>query len=154
MKKKIILTLLPTVFLISCQKNKKEEYIPYCPIPTLDKAGPQKWCYQYVHGKDTIDAHFIIEKEKVIGDLAYHFYEKDKNTGTVEGAFKGDTLIANYTFISEGASFFRQVVFLRNNDNTLSEGYGESEEKEGKMVFKNIKKLNFSGITMKEIRCQ
>jgi hypothetical protein len=46
-----------------------------------------------------------IDKDlSVVGNLCYRFFEKDKNDGTVIGKLQGDTLIADYTFMSEGVT--------------------------------------------------
>jgi hypothetical protein len=74
--------------------------------------------------------------------LSYQFNEKDKNKGTVEGKLTGDTLLANYTFMSEGVQSIRQVIFLVR-DNVVSEGYGAQQLTDGKMVFINLKEISF-----------
>ncbi|SHN67044.1 hypothetical protein SAMN05444395_10462 [Flavobacterium fryxellicola] len=79
------------------------------------------------------------------GKLSYNFYEKDKNEGTLIGVLKGDTLVADYTFMSKGISSVRQVVFLRKG-NIYVEGYGDVVEvASGKVIFKDIKQLKFDG---------
>jgi hypothetical protein len=58
----------------------------------------------------------------VSGDLLYHYFEKDRNSGTINGEVKGDTIFVTYTFISEGIESKREVVFLKKGDE-LIEGY-------------------------------
>jgi hypothetical protein len=41
---------------------------------------------------------------------------------------KGNTLFAEYKFLSEGTECIREVVFLKK-ENDFVEGYGDSEEK-------------------------
>ena len=82
---------------------------------------------------EILNRHF--EEEKLI-------FEKDKNNGIFEGELHGDTLIAEYTFTSEGKESIRQVAFLKKG-NQLFEGFGDMEDKNGKMMFKNISTLKF-----------
>lgn len=96
--------------------------------------------------KDTILMNLTMKGNQMLsGKLIYNFYEKDKNEGTLIGELKGDTLLADYTFMSEGISFVRQVVFLKKG-NTYIEGYGDViEEASGKVAFKDRKQLKFDG---------
>ena len=100
-------------------------------------------CYSYVNKNDTVLLKTTTINSTVTGILTYNYYQKDKNKGTIQGQMKGELLLADYTFFSEGVQSVRQVAF-KKNWNTFIEGYGESEEKEGKMVFKTNAKLNFS----------
>jgi hypothetical protein len=66
---------------------------------------------------------------------------------------RGDTLVADYTFMSEGKSSVRQVVFMVK-DSIVTEGYGPQEEKDGKMIFKDLGKVDFSkGTKLQRIQC-
>jgi hypothetical protein len=100
-------------------------------------------CYAYRSGKDTILLRLQEEEGKVTGELAYRLYEKDRNQGVLAGQLKGDTLLAEYRFQSEGSPSVRQVAFLKKGDAYL-EGFGEVEEREGKTVFKDVKTLSFT----------
>jgi hypothetical protein len=137
-----------------CIRDRKiEPKVENTPIP-LEIEAVTKECYEYIQGKDTIQANLLVQSKAVTGDLIYKIFEKDKNVGTIIGTISGDTLIANYTFISEGQKSEREVAFLRKNK-SLIEGYGESEMKENKMIFKEKQKLNFTGnIVLNEIPCK
>ena len=76
------------------------------------------------------------------GSLVYNFYEKDKNKGTFKGTLKKDTLLANYTFSSEGIFSVRQVVFLAKG-NILLPGSGSMKEQKKRLVFSNKKDITF-----------
>ncbi len=90
----------------------------------------------------------------VTGELVYDYFEKDKNTGTIKGEMKGDTLFAEYMFMSEGINSVREVAFLKKGDSWI-EGYGDVEEQTGKIVFKNKAALKFEiNITLKKNRLQ
>jgi len=81
-------------------------------------------------------------------------YEKDSNKGKLEGKLYGDTLIADYKFISEGIESIRQVAFLIK-DSMAIEGYADIEQKDGKTVFKNLKSLDFKhGLSLTKIDCK
>jgi len=56
---------------------------------------------------DTIRLNLTQQGTDVSGPLAYLLTEKDSNTGTLSGQMRGDTLIADYTFQSEGEESVR-----------------------------------------------
>ena len=110
-------------------------------------------CYAYINNNDTIWMHLNTEGETVNGKLAYKFFEKDKSQGTLEGEMQGDTLFANYRFMSEGMTSEREVAFLKQGD-TFVEGYGDVEEQNGRMVLKNKGSLNFNSNTvLRKVAC-
>jgi hypothetical protein len=100
--------------------------------------------YRYLKNGDTISLAITIEGDKVHGDLLYAWKEKDRNSGHIDGVLKGDVLLADYTFSSEGQESVRQVVFKLSKDHAL-EGYGTMEEKAGKMSFVDPQKVTYDG---------
>lgn len=111
-------------------------------------------CYEYDNKKDTVSMKTYTQNDSIYGTLSYNFFEKDKNTGSISGKMIGEIMVLDYTFNSEGTSSVRQVAFKKNGK-YLTEGYGESFEKDGKMVFKNVFALDFSGKTvLEEINCR
>ena len=113
-------------------------------------------CYSVIIKKDTVSMGLNIKGNQIIsGTLSYKFFEKDKNKGTLVGEMKGDTLIANYTFMSEGVSSIRQVAFLKKG-NTFVEGYGDVvDDNKGKVTFKDPKELKFDGnIVLLQVDCK
>lgn len=150
MKNKILVVALVACFLSSCKKEeKKEEEI----IPKSNEV-VTKECFESIKGKDTIQLSINIENQNVTGNLVYNLFEKDRNIGTIEGKMIGDTLFADYKFMSEGVESFRQVAFIKK-DGKLSEFYGEVEEKEGKIVFKDKSKLVLnSGFVLSSVSCK
>lgn len=104
----------------------------------------EKSCYQHYSAKDTVKLELVKNENIISGTLRFKRFGKDENKGTFAGVMRGDTLVADYTFMSEGVTSVRQIAFLKRN-NTLVEGYGDVEEKNGEMVFKNVGKLNFKG---------
>ncbi|MDQ2862476.1 MAG: hypothetical protein M3R50_02290, partial [Bacteroidota bacterium] len=64
-----------------------------------------------------------------------------------------DVLIADYTFFSEGTKSVREVAFKKDGENFI-EGYGDAEDKDGKMIFKNAASLAFSSsVILKPFDC-
>ncbi|MET0574110.1 MAG: hypothetical protein ABWZ79_22010 [Pedobacter agri] len=112
-------------------------------LNTTDSAAKAPMCYQSINNRDTAALTLNIDNEKVTGSLSYNIFEKDKNTGVIAGIVKGDTIIADYTFQSEGTTSIRQVAWLKQ-DNQLIEGFGDVAEVNGKTQFKDVKKLSFS----------
>ena len=110
-------------------------------------------CYGYTTAKDTVTLHIMNMGSTVTGDAVFKYAGKDKNTGTLNGEMKGDTLMASYKFMSEGTESVRQVAFLKNGD-SFTEGYGASEEKAGGMVFKNTGALKFTGTALVKMDCK
>ena len=104
--------------------------------------------------RDTASLTLKIAGEEITGDLSYSLYEKDSNKGTIAGEIKGDTIIAEYDFNSEGVRSIREIVFLKKGDK-LYEGYGEAETKGMKTMFKNRAQLNFKdGIIFDPTTCK
>ena len=102
-------------------------------------------CYSYTTTADTILLKVIDTGNLITGTLVYALKEKDKNTGTIQGNMKGDILLADYKFMSEGIQSTRQVAFKKEG-NTFVEGYGD---------FKNVDSLNFNTSTiLVEIPCK
>lgn len=101
-------------------------------------------CYMYIKNRDTASLKINIEGEELTGDLDYRLFEKDSNKGKIAGEMKGDTIIAEYTFDSEGMRSVREVVFVKKDDGNIYEGTGEVMEKGGKMVFKDRSALKFN----------
>ncbi|MEO8172945.1 MAG: hypothetical protein ABI581_07675 [Sediminibacterium sp.] len=111
-------------------------------------------CYLYNDSSNIISLRATFYKDSVSGALNYDIYEKDKNSGTILGVMKGDLLVADYTFTSEGKVSVREVAFKKSGS-TFIGGVGEMEEKDGKMVFKDTGKLNFdpNAVVLAEVDC-
>jgi hypothetical protein len=120
---------------------------------STEQGKPRTECYLYTKNKDTISLQVTINDKSVSGELVYSFYEKDMNQGVIQGELRGDTLLAEYEFKSEGIVSVREVAFLKEGDG-FAEGYGEAEEKEGKMLFKNVAGLTYSDtVLLKKVNC-
>ena len=78
----------------------------------------------------------------------------DKNAGTIAGEMRGDTLIANYTFTSQGKQSVREVVFLKKGNKFL-EGVGEVTLDGPKTLFADRSKLTFGeSVVFSKVACK
>ena len=139
--KKILFLFVLTIAFISCKNETKngdpEVMVPdHADIMESDVNSPETACYRFASSKDTVLLQIEKINNDVAGTLSYSYFEKDKNSGTFEGKMFGDTLYADYTFKSEGTTSIRQVMFIQKG-NTFVEGYGNVEEVDGKMKFKD-----------------
>lgn len=98
--------------------------------------------YNYEQNGSTVTLQLTVDGNKASGNLLYTLKEKDRNSGTFVGEIKDEILLADYTFSSEGILSVRQVSFKLTNASAI-EGYGEVEEINGKMVFKDPANLEF-----------
>lgn len=137
----IVLAVFVALF-ISC----KEEVTPDVLEKTIGKVTISEKCYSGSINKDTILTSLTILGSHVAkGKLSYNFYEKDRNEGSFVGQLKGDTLIADYTFMSEGIVSVRQIAFLKIGE-TYIEGFGDViDDNNGKVQFKDVSRVKFEG---------
>lgn len=106
----------------------------------------QEECYKSQVGNSMVELNVMMNDAQVTGMLNYLPEAKDKNTGSIQGKMNGDTLLANYTFMSEGVESVREVIFLKTGQN-FTEGYGPVKDENGKMVFEDHSKIDFSKST-------
>ncbi len=110
-------------------------------------------CLAYTKNNDTVFLSLAIKNGRVSGRLVYNLYEKDKNTGGINGAMHGDTLLADYSFLSEGSRSVRQVIFLKKG-NILQEGIGGMKEQGSRLVFTNTAEVSFNdNIFLEPVDC-
>ena len=144
MKKLIPTLVVAAAFFASCQNNnsKTSTSSDSSALGDVVTDSSSTACFLFNKNRDTANLNLNTIDSKVSGTLNYKLYEKDKNSGVIAGIVKGDTIIADYTFQSEGTSSVRQVVWLKKGDQ-LIEGFGDVEDADGKTKFKNISKLIF-----------
>ena len=110
-------------------------------------------CFAYTQNNDTVSLSLHLNDSLVTGKLIYRLYQKDMNAGTLKGLLRGDTLLADYSFLSEGTRSVRQVIFLRKG-NILLEGTGSMRETSGRLIFTDIKAVAFNGnIVLEPVDC-
>ncbi|WP_461532666.1 hypothetical protein [Sinomicrobium sp.] len=156
--KKIILPIV-ALAIVSCQnttkqnKEQQQSEQEHSTEPEMKIMIPQSNCLEAVSGKDSIWLKIEVFPNVAIGSLNYNFFEKDDSQGTLEGEIVDQTFYADYTYVSEGVQSVREVAFLLK-DSTATEGYGEMVEKDGKMVFKDRSKIDFSkGLEFSPVDC-
>lgn len=111
-------------------------------------------CYALDNGKDKVAMQIAITNNEVTGDLIYHYFEKDKNSGTITGEMHGDTLLATYSFMSEGKESKRDVAFLKRGDEII-EGYGSVDPATGDPDLTDRSSIKFdSTFTLKKTDCK
>ncbi len=146
---KTVGVLVLTLSLISCKQEVRDhskavvdESVKTRTNQEISASG-SKLLYQYKKDDNEIILDFVLENDSAKGTLDYRLSGKDRNSGTINGVIKGDLLIADYVFMSEGITSTRQVVF-KLVDNTLLEGYGDIVEQDGKVIFKDVNKLQYN----------
>lgn len=145
---------IAVLLLVSCKGPKEDSPIDVAFSPNaehLEEINTE--CFQYVGEKDTVRLMTLTVGTKVTGTLDYAIFEKDKNIGFIKGEIRDDMIIAEYTFMSEGDSSKRQVVFQKT-DEGWKEGYGEMKSVDGIPVQVNIDSLDYSHqMTLSPIPC-
>lgn len=148
--KRMILFLAAPVIMAACNNGtEKNPSITDTTVESSDTENnikvPGKMCFQSVLQKDTMRIELFMKDSTVSGNLLYNMFEKDDNKGAFSGKISGDIIKADYTFLSEGTTSVREVMF-RLKDNTLTEGYGDMEDKDNKSVFKDPSKVQFTQV--------
>lgn len=143
----------PAIILLlsACNNNSTES--TKAPVAAEEQIAIEHSCYVYTSTKDTVHLHLQISGNMVTGDFSYNYFEKDKNSGTLQGNMKGDTLFAVYKFMSEGTESVREVAFLKKG-NDFVEGYGAVEDVNKGMIFTNRSALDFPATSiLKKVEC-
>ena len=114
---------------------------------------PEGGCYAYMKNGDSIWLKVEVFPNVAAGVLIYHLSGKDKNVGTFDGRLLGDTLVADYTFRSEGKVTVRQIVF-KLSATQAREAYGKMRDYEGKMIYDDPSAIDFSkGLALDSVSC-
>lgn len=114
---------------------------------------PEGGCYAYVKNGDSIWLKVELFPNVATGVLTYHLSGKDKNVGTFDGRLLGDTLVADYTFRSEGKVTVRQIVF-KLSAAQAREAYGKMRDYEGKMIYDDLTSIDFNkGLILDSVSC-
>jgi hypothetical protein len=117
-------------------------------------AAESRTCYVHYRNRDSIYLDLHTKGEQVNGTLNISLYEKDQNKGTVTGIIKGDTILLDYTFQSEGTQSVRQVAYLQK-DGKLIEGFADVQELNGKTSFKSLSDLKFEdSMVLEQSNCK
>ncbi len=157
MKEKIFYLFAGIIISVSCnntQTTSTQQQVQDTatkPKPPVNFTG--QYCYSYIQNKDSVTLRIVVSDSSVTGKLMYNFFEKDDNDGVIQGSLRNDTLIANYTFTSEGKESVRQVAFLLS-DSSAKEGYGNMVQQDTVMRFSNPDSLSFNNsLVLKKQSC-
>jgi len=154
-----LLKALPVVlslFVVSCN-NETEKTITKTDtitVPTVSADDPAHFCYELITNRDTVQLELVVGPDDMIsGDLLYQLAGKDRNKGTLKGVIYEDTILADYTFMSEGKQSVREITFLKK-DSSLTEGYAAMEEADGKIQFKSGVIPQYKGMKLMLRNCK
>lgn len=157
--KKIILSALAAIFVLSCEKKISETDVETSTdsvvIPeTNEPLEPStlQTCYVAVSGKDSVFVSLDDNLGTIIGKMRYKNFEKDSSFGDVSGTQNGDTLKLNYVFEAEGTTSDREIYFLRKDGN-LIEAIGDHKTEGNKDFYANPSQLKYEGHTLKPVNC-
>jgi len=142
------LSFVTTIVLLTACHGGKEQS-----SETNSDGGPQPGCYAFHEGGSSIELQLEVNGDAASGNLVYSLEEKDKNTGTIQGTVKGNTLEAYYTFTSEGMTSVREVIF-QWVDNSLVEGIGEHIERNDTSFYADKKKVTFTDSKVALKKCE
>ncbi|MDQ2864220.1 MAG: hypothetical protein M3R50_11355, partial [Bacteroidota bacterium] len=84
---KIVPAFLAVIACLIFSCNNQQQESENSKAPVEEKSAN---CYRYINNKDTIVLTTVNVKDFITGTLVYNLYEKDKNTGTIQGKMKGD----------------------------------------------------------------
>jgi hypothetical protein len=132
-----------SALLTACQQKPANPVTVDSDAEEKKLTGNVQECFTYVKNRDTVELALNQVGTAITGRLTYKLFEKDKNEGRVIGKLKGDTLLLDYTFASEGTTSKRTEAFLRDGDK-LIEGYGPEEKRT----------YDTNGIVLEKIACQ
>lgn len=159
MNRSLILFTGVTFFVFACTNNENRDNTTAKDSVAnnnrnITSSQPVKLCYAQKN-KDTVLLNIELNGDKVTGKLYINRFEKDLNSGTIDGEMKGDTLFADYTFNAEGMQSVREVVFLKK-DSSIIEGYGPVKyDSNNKAVFTNKNSLVFDEkMKLGEVECE
>lgn len=145
--------ILSVICAIASCDSPKTKPLENAEDTTVHAMIPQSNCFSSITGKDSIWLKLEIFPNVATGVLKYQLWEKDSNTGTLEGKMEGNTFFGEYTFLSEGIQSVRGVAFLLSESAAI-EGIGDQVEKDGKMVFSDKSKIDFTnGARFKRVDC-
>ena len=126
------------LFLASCNEDDEKDKN----IPNEEPVRISSGCYRMIIQKDTALLQLHVQDTLVSGNLIYNRFEKDDNTGSINGIIAKEKIIAWYTYQSEGVTSLRQVIFKLGN-NELFEGYGEFIGSEDSAAFRFPEALRY-----------
>lgn len=133
--------LILLFFIVGCGGNNDKKTQKTDAFATVE---PQ--CYRAIFEKDTAYLSIrVAENKKVQGDLLIRYSENPRNEGTFKGEFKGDTLLADFSYYignDKKTLYKNPLAFLAKNDSLIL-GIGEVETMAGRAFFKQGAPIDF-----------
>lgn len=119
----IVLTLLFAGFFVFLA-FKKDDKMASTEVP-LPQTSSIVGCYVATLGKDVYTLSILSQNgESVKGHLSFKNFQKDSSSGPMEGTYRNDVLLGDYSFDSEGMHSVVQVIF-KKTANGFVRGYGQ-----------------------------
>lgn len=151
MEKTTLYLLVGCLLLVSlrCGSNRMqtEEIVAY-----TEPYQPQG-CFAFLSGGSRAFLEVKFTGDVVQGRLTYLLEGKDSNRGTYLGKLVDNSIVAVYTFESEGMTSTREVVF-RTDGQSWTEGYGPVDVGENGVVFSDPAALEFeNGLDFSSVPC-
>lgn len=150
------LSITLCLFIVSCnnETEKSLSETDTIAVPPTSADEPAHLCYEFITNQDTVMLELVVGPDDMVsGDLVYQLSGKDRNKGTLKGVLHNDTVLADYTFMSEGKQSVREITFLKK-DSSLTEGYAAMEEADGKMQFKSGVIPQYKGMKLMLTKCK
>ena len=143
MRRSVIYTLLAVVPLVySCRQNTEKNTKAASTQDSLFK----NECYAAVDSNDKANLTLKrMDGKEVTGNLVINYFEKGKNDGVINGAYRGDTLFVDYTFKigTENPTVYKNpLAFLKRGDSLIL-GVGQIETSMGRSYFVKDKSIRF-----------
>jgi hypothetical protein len=102
-----------------------------------------KGCYISRLGKDVYVFNILNSQGGLVsGRLSYKNHQKDSSSGAFLGIFRDNILLGDYSFVSEGSSSIRQLIFKKTGNN-LVQGFGPTTTAGDREVFVNTNDIVF-----------
>ena len=110
-------------------------------------------CYSSTTGRDSATLTLEVADSVVTGKLDYNRFEKDDNRGDLRGVIRGNHVVADYTFTSEGKRSVRELILLIKGDSLL-EVYGEIVVSGDSARFKNPATIEYMPQAFVKVACK
>lgn len=140
--KKSILSTIPLLLILSCNQPASEQANDAAPVDTVETTDSISGNYSYQNNGDTVRLQIAVSGGHAEGQLLISYFEKDRSEGTFSGKIENNILIADRTFQSEGVESQEQIAIKFENGKAYL-GYGEIEEKESSVKFKDVNALTY-----------
>ncbi len=137
--------LFVCIGLVSCKQNenRKKKLKAETPISVA--------CYKALYENDTIELSInTFKSDKITGDMVMKIFGRAKKVGKIEGKFNGDTLYADYSFLSGSNEVpFKNPIAILKKGNELILGNGKIETYLGKSYFNKDTPIDFESVKYK-----